>query len=186
VQAELVHSVGNEDPDNELVTHTAFASDKPTREFAPREFPLVARGCGNPTETDPETILRWRSRVTYELSEGTVFNDLFARRFGAKGICGGYGHFLPGSALPCHTHDYDESITIVKGAAVCLVQGRRYELRGCDTAFVPSGIPHRFLNPFEEEMDMVWVYAGDEPGRNIVDARYCSGALRWPTERPAQ
>jgi hypothetical protein len=28
---------------------------------------------------------------------------------------------------------------------------------------------------------MVWVYAGNEPVRTIVDAGYCSGALVWPS-----
>jgi quercetin dioxygenase-like cupin family protein len=96
------------------------------------------------------------------------------------GICGGYGRFLPGASLPCHTHDFDESITVVKGDADCLVEGKKYELSGCDTAFIPKGLPHRFINNSKEEMAMVWVYAGNEPDRTIVDARYCAGSLIWP------
>jgi hypothetical protein len=29
-------------------------------------------------------------------------------------------------------------------------------------------------------MAMIWVYAGDEPDRRIVDNDYCSGLLAWP------
>ena len=115
-----------------------------------------------------------------ELSENAFFSDLFARRFGAVGICGGYGRFLPGASLPCHTHDYDESITIVAGTAVSLVQARRYQLSGYETAFIPRGTPHRFINHSQEEMAMIWVYAGDEPDRTIVEAGYCSGTIAWP------
>ena len=129
---------------------------------------------------DPETIVRCKNDAIYELAANAFFCDLFAHRFGAVGICGGYGRFLPGASLPCHTHDYDESITIVKGAADCLVEGKKYQLAGCDTAFIPSGLPHRFLNNSNEEMAMVWVYAGNEPDRKVVDAGYCSGALAWP------
>jgi hypothetical protein len=32
-------------------------------------------------------------------------------------------------------------------------------------------------------MAMVWVYAGDEPERTILDAGYCDGTLRWRNER---
>jgi hypothetical protein len=65
-------------------------------------------------------------------------------------------------------------------AGECLVQGKQYELSGCDTAFIPKGIPHRFLNKSKEPMAMVWVCAGDEPDRQILEADYCSEELAWP------
>jgi putative monooxygenase len=180
IPAGVAHLVRNEHPTDRLVAHWAFASAQPTREPVTREFSTEDRSFGNPSKGDPETITRFEGCSVYELSDNAFFNDLFARRLGASGICGGYGRFLPGSSLPCHIHEYDESITIVKGTAACLVQGRRYQLRGGDTAFIPKGMPHRFLNPSEQEMAMLWVYAGDEPDRRVVDAGFCSGLLAWP------
>jgi quercetin dioxygenase-like cupin family protein len=111
------------------------------------------------------------------LSPGAHFRDLFARRFGARGICGGYGIFGPGASLPCHFHEYDESITIIQGTAVCQVAGSEHQLSDCGTACIPKGRPHRFLNRSAAPMAMIWVYAGDEPERTLVDAGYCSGTL---------
>jgi len=176
----IAHQVENEDPEKELVAHWAFATATPVRELIQTTFRPESRGTGNPSPGDPETIIRYNDGAIYELSQNAFFLDLFARRYGAIGICGGHGRFLPGASLPCHIHDYDESITIVKGSAVCLVQGRRYELSGCDTAYIPQGLPHRFLNLSDDEMEMVWVYAGSEPDRRIVDSQYCSGELAWP------
>src|SRR5207302_2432227 len=113
----------------------------------------------------------------YELSPGAFFRDLFARRLGARGICGGYGLFEPGASLPCHFHGFDESITIVLGRAVCQVAGREYEVADCDTACIPRGRPHRFLNRSGRPMAMIWVFAGDEPDRTLVVSGYCEGAL---------
>jgi quercetin dioxygenase-like cupin family protein len=180
VPAGIAHQVENEDGASDLVTLSAFASANPTRSQADRAFDLETRSREKPASDNPETIIRSNLAEKYELAENAFFCDLFANRFGAKGICGGYGRFLPGASLPCHTHDFDESITIVKGAAVCMVRGKRYELSGYDTAFIPRGIPHRFLNQSSDEMAMIWVYAGDEPDRRIVDSRYCSGELAWP------
>lgn len=180
IPAGVAHQVQNDDPVKRLVAHWAFATTNPVREFTDRVFPLDDRGSGNPSQKDPETIVRCTNDAIYELSKNALFCDLFARRFGSVGICGGYGRFLPDASLPCHIHDFDESITIVEGTAVCLVQGKQYELSGCDTAFIPRGIPHRFLNKSKEQMAMVWVYAGNEPDRQIVEAGYCSGALAWP------
>lgn len=178
--AGTAHQVENADTERELVAHWAFATNTPTRELVSQSFLTTDRGAEQPDAGDPEHIIRYREESIYELSKNAFFLDLFARRYGSDGICGGHGRFLSGASLPCHTHDYDESITIMKGRAVCLVQGRRYELSDCDTAFIPRGLPHRFLNLSEDAMEMVWVYAGSEPDRQIIDAGYCSGELSWP------
>jgi quercetin dioxygenase-like cupin family protein len=197
IPAAVPHLVRNDDPSRDLVTHSAFASARPAREPIAEMLPVEDRGLGDPSRSDPETITRFAKATVYELSENAFFTDLFARRFGAVGICGGYGRFLPGSSLPCHTHEYDESISIVRGTATCMVQGRRYELSGCATAYIPKGLPHRFINTSNQEMAMIWVYAGDEPDRQVVDNRFCSGLLPWtsaplpdakilPDKRPGQ
>jgi quercetin dioxygenase-like cupin family protein len=180
VPAGTPHAVSNDSPERELILHTAFASARPTRELVNQEFRSEDRGFGDPSANDPENIIRFAKSPAYELAPQAFFTDLFARRFGAVGICGGYGRFQPGASLPCHIHAYDESITIIQGSARCLVQGRQYELSGCATAYVPEGLPHRFLNQSNQEMAMIWVYAGAEPDRQIVDNGYCSGALSWP------
>jgi len=180
VPTGIAHQVENESSEEALVCHWAFATARPTRELVDLRFVTEDRGSGNPSPGDPEMIVRYDGRAVYQLSMDAFFLDLFARRYGSVGICGGHGRFLPGASLPCHIHDFDESITIVKGNAVCLVQGNRYELSGCDTAYIPKGLPHRFLNLSDEEMEMVWVYAGSEPDRRIVSSAYCSGEIAWP------
>jgi quercetin dioxygenase-like cupin family protein len=180
IPAGVAHSVGNAAPDAELLAHSAFASSRPARKFLQNGYPRENREYADPLPDDPETITRFDRSGVYELAAGAFFRDLFARRFGAVGICGGYGRFAPGSSLPCHIHEYDESITIVSGEATCLVQGREYQLSGYDTAFVPRHQPHRFVNRTGKPMAMIWVYAGDEPDRALVNSDYCSGAQIWP------
>jgi quercetin dioxygenase-like cupin family protein len=142
------------------------------------------RTSDDPGSTNPEHISRFGKTENYELAGGTQFFDLFAGRYGSVGICGGYGKFQPGTSLPCHVHAYDESITIVEGTAICEVAGQRYVLSGCDTAFIPQGKPHRFLNESQNPMAMIWVYAGSEPSRSIVDVNYCLGSLPWQNLKP--
>jgi quercetin dioxygenase-like cupin family protein len=178
--AGVAHMVRNDRPASELVAHWAFSNGMPARQGAERLYPGVERGESNPSESDPETIVRYDRLAVYELAKNAFFLDLFSRRLGVEGICGGHGRFLPGASLPCHIHDFDESITIVEGTAACCVEGRRYELSACDTAYIPKGVPHRFLNQSPNDMSMIWVYAADEPDRRIVNARYCSGELVWP------
>ena len=185
IPAGVAHSSSNEDPKQRMVVHNAFSSARPSRTFTRENFPPPGRENAQPVAGVPETIRRFSQNDIYELSEGAFFCDLFAKRFGSRGICGGYGCFNPGSSLPCHIHGYDESITIIDGSAVCLVQGRRYDLSNLDTAFIPQGKPHRFLNQSGYKMAMIWVYAGDEPDRVEVDPGYCSGGLVWPGKNGA-
>lgn len=180
IPAGMAHSVVNAAADAEMLAHSAFASSRPARKFLQNGYPRENREYSDPVPGDPETITRFHGSVVYELAAGAFFRDLFARRLGAVGICGGYGRFAPGSSLPCHIHEYDESITIVSGDAICLVQGKEYQLSGYDTAFVPRHQPHRFVNRSDKPMAMIWVYAGDEPDRVLVNSDYCSGDQIWP------
>jgi quercetin dioxygenase-like cupin family protein len=183
IPAGIRHGVRNVDPHAPLIAHYAFSSARPTRTFVePTSSRCEDRGLGDAQPGDPENLNRFSNAAVYELAKGAYFCDLFARRFGSVGICGGYGRFEKRASLPCHIHDYDESITILSGEALCLVQGSEFKLSGFDTAFIPQGKPHRFLNHADTEMAMLWVYSGDEPDRVIVDREYCSGSLVWPAE----
>ncbi len=175
IPAGVVHTAYGESNVVAAVVHSAFASSSPTREFVAGRFPFQDLGCGSARPGDPEFVARRELVETYELNKGAFFRDLFASRYGSKGICGGYARFETGSSLPCHIHQYDESITIVEGSAICEVAGRRYILSDNDTALVPRGLPHRFLNESRGPMAMVWVYAGDEPERSLLRPTFCQG-----------
>ncbi len=172
------HEVINGSDYKSLVALWAFASPTPTRNLVNDRFSREDCSYADPRPDVPENVVRFEKAPSYELAPGTEFYDFFAGRFGAIGICGGYGKFKPGSSLPCHVHDYDESITIIEGEATCEVMGRRYRLSARDTAFVPRGRPHRFLNESRYSMAMIWVYAGSEPTRTIVDLGCCTSSLK--------
>lgn len=178
VPSGIAHRVVNTSKGS-LLVHCAFASSAPAREWVHSKFNQEDFEKEYPKSGAPEHLVRIGDATAYDLANDTRFYDLFAGRFGSQGVCGGYGEFKPGTSLPCHVHDYDESITIVKGEAVCEISGRRHSLSGCDTAFVPRQRPHRFLNESQDLMAMIWVYAGDEPERAIVDVSYCKGVRNW-------
>src|SRR5207249_7890876 len=102
--------------------------------FTPVEQPsgAVGRSVG-------EQVRRRAAAPPFELAARALFQDLYNAELGTHGVCGGYGLFEPGARLPCHRHEFDESITIVQGTATCVVEGRRHELSGCATAMVPQG-----------------------------------------------
>jgi len=178
IPANVPHMAVNNSANTECIAHVAFAADTPSRELVTAKFKVVELGDDASPAGVPEFVSRIDRVAKYALAPNAQFQDLFSRRTGSRGICGGYGIFQPGTSLPCHVHKYDESITIIQGAAICEAAGNRYTLSGNDTASVPEGMPHRFLNESTEPMAMIWVYAGDEPERTLVDAGYCTGVLK--------
>lgn len=180
VPAGIAHQTMNLSEDSSALALWAFASAAPSQELVSLSPCREERGLSNPAPDDPESIMRFAQAETYELSPGAEFRDLFAGRLGVADICGGYGKFNPGASLPCHIHQCDESITIVEGEARCLVQGKAYTLSGYDTAFIPEGKPHRFLNDSDGLMAMIWVYASSEPERTLLESAHCDGTSDWP------
>jgi mannose-6-phosphate isomerase-like protein (cupin superfamily) len=178
VPAGFAHAVRNASSTKPAVLHSSFASANPGREQVAEKF--VVCDLERSPRQGPEHLVRFNDAPVYQLAAQADFRDLFARHLGARGICGGYGRFPPGASLPCHYHEYDESITIVTGTAICQVAGREYELSGCGTGCIPKGRPHRFLNRSSEPMAMIWVYAGDEPERTLLEPGFCDGTKPWP------
>jgi quercetin dioxygenase-like cupin family protein len=161
--------------DRPAVLHVALASASAEQGWINGRFVPVEQPAGASGREGSERIRRRAEAPPFELAPHAMFQDLYNAELGSRGICGGYGLFEPGARLPCHRHEFDESITIVQGTATCVVEGRRHELSGCATAMVPQGRCHYFINLTLEPMAMIWVYAGDMPDRIVMDEALCSG-----------
>ena len=155
--------------------HVAMPSSAPVRTLvppaaAPRVQPEASRGVAG-----KERVTRFATAHRTEAGPNTSFIDHFnAAVMPGLEMSGGYGLFMPGGRLPAHVHDFDEAITIIDGVAACLVEGRRYEMSGCETAMQPRGRVHYFRNDTDATMAMLWVYAGPMPERIVVDERCCT------------
>jgi mannose-6-phosphate isomerase-like protein (cupin superfamily) len=155
------------------VLHIALASSTPEQSWVNGRFVAVEQPASATGQVGTEWLSRNSTAARVELAPRALFQDLFGADTGAQGICGGYGLFEPGARLPCHRHEFDESITIVQGTATCIVEGRRHEFLGNATALIPQGRCHYFINLTLEPMAMLWVYAGDKPDRIVMDEANC-------------
>jgi quercetin dioxygenase-like cupin family protein len=156
-----------------VVLHVALAGAAPEQTWVNGRFTAADQPAGATGRAGSERLCRNDPAAQFELAPSARFQDLYNADLGAQGISGGYGIFEPGARLPCHRHEFDESITIVQGTATCIVEGRRHELAGNATALVPQGCCHYFINLTLEPMAMIWVYAGDRPDRIVMDETFC-------------
>jgi mannose-6-phosphate isomerase-like protein (cupin superfamily) len=155
------------------VLHIALASSTPDQTWVNGRFVAAEQPTSATGQAGTERLSRNNTSARFELAPLARFQDLFGAGLGAQGICGGYGLFEPGARLPCHRHEFDESITIVQGTATCIVEGRRHELSANAAALIPQGRCHYFINLTLEPMAMIWVYAGERPDRIVMDEANC-------------
>ena len=171
----LAHHVTNTSSAEPAVFHVAMATANPARTLVKRFFSRKAV----PEDTDGfpggECVNRHKTAKRFEPGPGASFIDFFNKDL-TPGIemSGGYGLFRPGGRLPCHVHDFDESICIIQGTATCIVEGRRYTMSDNSTALQPRGRCHYFVNESKEPMAMLWVYAGPAPERLVLEERNCT------------
>ena len=173
IPASLPRRIVNLSADRPATFHLSVASANPTLSRSEGPGSTIDQPHDAPPRVGAERVGRNSPEARHEHAPGAMFQDFFNATMGMTGICGGYGLFDPGSRLPCHRHEFDESITIVEGLATCIVEGNRYELSDNATALVPQGRCHYFINHTDRPMAMIWVYAGDMPDRIVMEESYC-------------
>ncbi|MCY4108086.1 MAG: cupin domain-containing protein [Chloroflexi bacterium] len=120
-------------------------------------------------------VIRNEEAEWFELEPGIDVKVLSHETVGATALHSGMATFGPGAGLACHTHDCEESVTILAGEAFLDVDGRRMRLTPFDTSIVQADVPHRYSNASSESpMKMFWVYASPDAARTIVDAELCA------------
>lgn len=173
IQPGQAHAIENPRADRPAVLHASYPTATPR--YAPARI----------LHATPVFLTRHKEAMQYEASPGAMFIDHFgARNIPGIRMCGGLGTFAPGARLPAHVHDFDESICIITGEAVCWAEGERLIISDCSTALQPRGRSHYFVNETSLPMAMLWVYAGPTPRRMVVDER-CATELNfaWPEGR---
>jgi HTH-type transcriptional repressor of puuD len=118
----------------------------------------------------PPSLLISPDRVTpFDRGNGVVTIPYVGKWNSADNrITTGQTVFSPGTGLPLHSHNVEESVLILEGLAVAEVGDELFDLVAGEATWVPAGIPHRFLNRGAETMRIYWVYGGRDITRTIT------------------
>jgi len=99
---------------------------------------------------------------------GILSLPLFGGHTAGAKFATGMTVFPPGAAIALHSHNVDESVTVLEGAGTAEIDGDELKVRRYTTTYVPAGINHRFINTGEGEMRIFWVYAATQVTRTIA------------------
>lgn len=84
-----------------------------------------------------------------------------------NGFTTGRAVFEPGTGLPLHTHDVEESVLILRGEARVVLADQTVESTAGDATWVPQDVPHRFANCGTTPLEISWVDGGRHITRTI-------------------
>ena len=111
----------------------------------PNELPAVDRGGGN------KTI------------------PLVSRAVGSTQMLTGITVIGPGSAIPRHYHNCEETVLVIEGHGWAEVGDDVHEVGPTDTSWIPANVPHRFRNGSQDAvLKIFWVYASVDATRTAV------------------
>ena len=63
-----------------------------------------------------------------------------------------------GDAIPLHTHDVDEAITILAGTGIGRLGDGRRRVEAGAVVFIPAGVPHGTINDGDEALEVHAVF----------------------------
>jgi succinate-semialdehyde dehydrogenase / glutarate-semialdehyde dehydrogenase len=87
---------------------------------------------------------------------------------GSNTVTTGTTTFAPGTEIPLHSHNVEESVLIVRGEATAVIGDRRHDLMAGEATWVPAGVPHHFVNRGDGELTIYWVYGGRDVTRTLT------------------
>ncbi|MHB0871623.1 MAG: cupin domain-containing protein [Chloroflexota bacterium] len=114
-------------------------------------------------------VLRFEEIRTVARGGGVTTKPLAGSWIGTQGFTSGITTFPVGAAIKLHTHNVEETVTILEGDARCEIDGNSYNLQRLDTTYVPVGVPHRFVNVGQSKIRILWTYATTFITRTFVD-----------------
>ena len=115
-------------------------------------------------------VMRPSALPAHERGGGARTTALVSPSIGATAFINGITSFAPGSAIPFHSHNCEESVMLLEGDAMLDIDGQEVRLQALDTTWIPPNVSHRFRNlSATQPMKIFWIYARVDATRTITE-----------------
>ena len=99
---------------------------------------------------------------------GITTIPFFGEWVGAEQMATGMTVFPPGAEIVMHSHNVEESVTILEGSGTAIVDGQEIPVRTYSTTWIPAGVPHCFVNSGDGPMRILWLYGDANVTRTVT------------------
>lgn len=115
----------------------------------------------NPNPSSPAMVLRPGEIEPFDRGSGVVTIPYVGRwNSTVNSITTGVTVFEPGTGIPLHSHNVEESVLVLGGQATVILGEETFDVVAGDATWIPKDIPHRFVNRGDGQLRIYWVYAG--------------------------
>lgn len=115
-------------------------------------------------------VLRPSQISSHDRGGGARTTPLVGPSTGATAFINGITEFAPGTAIPFHSHNCEESVVLLEGTAVLDINGESVPIQPLDTTWIPPNVPHRFRNLSDTQpMKILWIYARLDATRTLTE-----------------
>ena len=123
----------------------------------------------NARPAPPSMVLRPEEIERFDRGNGVVTIP-FVGRWNAEGnrLTTGMTVFAPGTGIPLHSHNVEESVLVLAGEATAEIGDESFDLVAGQATWVPAGVPHRFTHRGGGELTIYWTYGGREVTRTLT------------------
>ena len=116
-------------------------------------------------------VLRPSDMPSHDRGGGARTTPLVGPSIGASAFITGITSFAPGTAIPFHSHNCEESVMLLEGDAMLDIDGQEIHLQPMDTTWIPPNVSHRFRNLSPTQpMKILWIYARQDATRTLTES----------------
>ena len=118
--------------------------------------------------TEPRVIRR-EEVSSLERAPGVTVASSVTKETGATEISSGITTFEVGRSNTTHFHNAEESVIVIEGEGILVINGQENYVRQYDAAFITPGTHHRLINTGSTPFKIAWSYATVDVTRTLVE-----------------
>ncbi len=114
-------------------------------------------------------IIRGGQGIRVERAPGVTVSSMVNEETGATEISSGITEFAPGTSNTTHYHNAEESVIVIEGEGILMIDSKEHHVEVNDAAFITPGTHHRLINTGEGNFRIAWSYATIHVTRTLVE-----------------
>ena len=114
-------------------------------------------------------VIRGEEIEHLQRAPGVTVSGHITKEFGATEISSGITSFDPGCSNTTHYHNAEESVIVIEGEGILLINGEENQVKANDAAFITPGTHHRLINTGATPFRIAWSYATVDVSRTLVE-----------------
>ena len=91
-------------------------------------------------------IIRREEVEILQRAPGVSVASSVTKENGATDISSGITTFQEGTSNTTHYHNAEESVIVIEGQGILIINGEEHRVRQYDSVFIPPGTHHRLIN----------------------------------------